>query len=96
MSDKMTGTAVVEVTRVKEHAKYGKRYRVSKRVKAHNEKNEYRAGDRVVVEETRPLSREKRWRILRKVVVGGAAPEAEAGSMAGNEASVTGESETAQ
>ncbi|MBI4193375.1 MAG: 30S ribosomal protein S17 [Candidatus Colwellbacteria bacterium] len=70
VSDKMAKTVVVEVTRVKRHPKYGKYYRVSKRLKAHNEEGEYRAGERVVIEETRPLSREKRWRVVGRVEAG--------------------------
>lgn len=66
VSDKMDKTAVVLVKRLKEHPKYKKRYWVSKRFKAHDEKNEYKIGDRVVIEETRPLSKEKRWRVKGK------------------------------
>ena len=67
VSDKMDKTAVVLVKRLKEHPKYKKRYWVSKRFKAHDEKNEYKIGDRVVIEETRPLSKEKRWKVIKKV-----------------------------
>ena len=67
VSDKMDKTAVVLVKRLKEHPKYKKRYWVSKRFKAHDEKNEYKIGDRVVIEETRPLSKEKRWKIIGKI-----------------------------
>ena len=67
VSDKMDKTAVVLVKRLKEHPKYKKRYWVSKRFKAHDEKNEYKIGDRVVIEETRPLSKEKRWRIIARI-----------------------------
>ncbi len=67
VSDKMQKTRVVEVSRVKLHPKYKKRYMVNTRFKAHDEKNEYKIGDKVVIEETRPLSREKRWRIIGKI-----------------------------
>lgn len=68
VSDKMAKTRVVQISRVKMHPKYLKRYNVSNKFKAHDEKNEYKVGDKVVIEETRPLSREKRWRIISKVV----------------------------
>ncbi len=68
VSDKMTKTRVVEVQREKKHPKYLKYYGVTTRFKAHDEKNEYHTGDKVVMEETRPLSKEKRWRIISKVV----------------------------
>ena len=67
VSDRMTKTRVVEVERVKQHPKYLKRYAVSRRYKAHDEHGEYKTGDRVVIEETRPLSREKRWRIVSRI-----------------------------
>lgn len=67
VSDKMQKTVVVAVTRLKWHPKYKKQYKVTKRFKAHDEKGEYRSGDRVVIEETRPLSKEKRWRVVKKV-----------------------------
>ena len=65
-SDKMNKTRVVEVKRSKKHHKYLKYYTVTKRFKAHDEKNEYHVGDNVIIEETRPLSKEKRWRIVMK------------------------------
>ncbi len=65
VSDKMTRTAVVEVTRLKMHPLYKKRYRTRKRYKVHDEKNEAHVGDRVIFEECRPLSREKRWRLVK-------------------------------
>ncbi|HUO75763.1 MAG TPA: 30S ribosomal protein S17 [Candidatus Paceibacterota bacterium] len=61
VSDKMTKTVVVEVSRLKVHPKYKKRYVVTTRYKAHDEKGEYHVGDRVVMTETRPLSKTKRW-----------------------------------
>lgn len=66
VSDKMTKTVVVEVTRLKEHAKYHRRFKVSERYKAHDEKGEYHTGDQVVIEACRPLSRDKRWRVKGK------------------------------
>jgi len=67
VSDKMQKTIVVRVERIKEHPKYKKRYKVSKRYKAHNEKGEYKIGDKVVLEECRPLSKDKRWKVIKKV-----------------------------
>lgn len=66
VSDKMDKTVVVEVERIKEHPKYKRRYRVHKRYKAHDEENRYQVGDKVIIEECRPLSREKRWRVIGK------------------------------
>lgn len=65
VSRKMNKTAVVRVDRVQMHPKYGKRYTVSKRYKVHDEKNESKLGDVVIFEECRPISREKRWRLVR-------------------------------
>ena len=66
VSDKQNKTIVVKVDRVKAHSKYGKRYKRSKSFKVHDEKNEYKVGDKVAFIECRPLSKEKRWRILSK------------------------------
>jgi small subunit ribosomal protein S17 len=60
-------TRVVLVSRVQVHPKYGKRFRTSQRYQAHDEQNTYKLGDRVVIEETRPYSRTKRFRIVSKV-----------------------------
>lgn len=59
---KLTATVVVE--RIKVHPKYGKRQRFSLRLHCHNPADRFKAGDRVRVEECRPLSRTKRWRIV--------------------------------
>ncbi|HEY4106104.1 MAG TPA: 30S ribosomal protein S17 [Polyangiaceae bacterium] len=66
-SDKMDKTVVVEVVRFKREGVYKKYVRVRKRYKAHDEKNEYKTGDRVEIVESRPLSREKRWAVARLV-----------------------------
>ena len=66
VSDKMTKTAVVEILRLKKHPKYKKYYKVSKRFKAHNPDNQYHTGDKVTIQETRPMSKEKRWVITGK------------------------------
>ena len=67
VSDTMQKTRVVRIERVYRHPKYERVVRMSKKLKAHDEANESRVGDRVLIEETRPLSREKRWRI-RKIL----------------------------
>ena len=64
-SDKMNKTRVVTVERRLAHAKYGKYMTKRATYKPHDEKNEYRVGDRVEIVESRPLSREKRWRVER-------------------------------
>lgn len=64
VSDKMAKTVVVTVTRLKKHSKYGKYFRITNRFKAHDEKGEYHVGDKVLIQETRPMSKEKRWRTI--------------------------------
>jgi small subunit ribosomal protein S17 len=66
ISSKADKTAVIVVETVKRHPLYGKVIRVQRRFKAHDEDNSAREGDRVVIEECRPLSREKRWRIVER------------------------------
>ncbi|MNC99107.1 30S ribosomal protein S17 [compost metagenome] len=60
----MTKTRVVRIERVFRHPRYERVITRSKRLKAHDEQNASKVGDRVLIEETRPLSKEKRWRIL--------------------------------
>lgn len=67
VSDKMSKTCVVRVDRKKWHPKYKKQYTVSRKFKVHDEKNEAHIGDKVIFHETRPLSRDKRWRLLEVV-----------------------------
>lgn len=67
VSDKMQKTAVVKITHYKKHPKYLKYYEASTRLKAHNENNEYKTGDKVIIQETRPMSKEKRWKIITKI-----------------------------
>jgi len=64
ISNKMQKTVVVRVERIKEHPKYKRRYRVHKKYKARDEKGEYKLGDKVIIEECRPISKEKRWRVI--------------------------------
>ncbi len=63
VSDKMIKTRVVLIERVVRHPRYERVVKRSKRLKAHDEANASRVGDRVLIEETRPLSKGKRWRI---------------------------------
>lgn len=63
VSDKMDKTVVVNVTRDFMHPLYKKVVRIKKKIKAHDEKNECHIGDRVLLMETRPISKEKRWRV---------------------------------
>lgn len=67
VSNKMSKTVVVAVTRLKKHPKYKKYFKVTKRFKAHDEKGEYHTGDKVIIQETRPMSKEKRWRIVSRI-----------------------------
>ena len=67
VSAKMQKTVVVEVERVKEHPKYKRRFKVHNKFKAHDEKGEYKEGDVVVIEEGRPLSKDKNWTVISKV-----------------------------
>ncbi len=67
VSDAMQKTRVVRIERVYRHPQYQRVIRVSKKLKAHDEGNETKVGDRVLIEETRPMSKEKRWRI-RKIL----------------------------
>ncbi len=67
LSDKMEKTRVVAVSRLIKHRKYLKYYKATKKIKAHDEKNEFRTGDKVIIEEMRPMSKEKRWRIVEKL-----------------------------
>jgi len=57
-------TVVVTVHRYEKHPKYHKKYRVSKKFHAHTENQDLNVGDEVVIAETRPLSKMKRWRVL--------------------------------
>ncbi|MFA6171061.1 MAG: 30S ribosomal protein S17 [Patescibacteria group bacterium] len=64
VSDKMQKTIVVRVNRTKMHPRYKKRYVVSERYKVHDEKDQYKEGDKVQFVECRPLSKDKRWKVV--------------------------------
>ena len=64
VSDKMEKTVVVTIERRVQHPVYGKMIRRTKKLKAHDEQNEAKTGDTVRIMETRPLSKDKRWRVV--------------------------------
>ena len=64
VSDKMDKTVVVSVSRFVKHPKYGKYYKVSKKYKAHDPENKHKVGDAVEIVETRPISKDKRFKVL--------------------------------
>lgn len=66
VSDKMDKTVVVNVQRFVKHKKYGKFYKIDKKYKAHDENNEFKTGDKVTIEETRPISKDKNFKVLKK------------------------------
>jgi len=67
ISNKMEKTVVVQVEEIRKHPLYKRRYRFHKKYKAHNEKSDLKIGDKVVIEECRPMSKEKRWRVIKKL-----------------------------
>ena len=67
VSDKMEKTVVVRVERLVQHPVYKKYIKRRTTYKAHDENNEFRIGDRVEIIETRPISKDKRWRVLKLV-----------------------------
>ena len=64
VSDKMQKTVVVSIERRVQHPVYGKMVRRTKKLKAHDEENQAKTGDTVRIMETRPLSKDKRWRVV--------------------------------
>ena len=64
LSNKMTKTIVVQIRRKARHPEYGKVVEIAKKFKVHDEKSQAKPGDRVRIVETRPLSKEKRWRLV--------------------------------
>lgn len=69
VSDKMTKTIVVRVDQTKIHPLYHKRYTVSRKYHVHDPEQTHHVGDEVWIKETRPLSRQKRWRVLKKETI---------------------------
>ena len=66
VSDKMDKTVVVLVSNFIKHPKYGKYYKVSKKYKAHDEENKFKVGDKVEIIETRPISKDKKFKVINK------------------------------
>ncbi|TSD02314.1 MAG: small subunit ribosomal protein S17 [Parcubacteria group bacterium Athens0714_24] len=67
VSDAMNKTVVVLVNRYVKHPKYKKYLKKSKKYKAHDENNEYKKGDNVLIEETRPISKDKHFKVSAKI-----------------------------
>ncbi|KKQ91147.1 MAG: 30S ribosomal protein S17 [Candidatus Azambacteria bacterium GW2011_GWA2_39_10] len=67
ISDKMNKTVVVKVDDFKKHPRYGRYYKSSKKYKAHDEKGEFHIGDKVLIKETRPLSKNKSFAVIKKI-----------------------------
>lgn len=66
VSDKMDKTVVVSVSRFIKHPKYGKFYSQNKKYKAHDAENKYKIGDKVEIIETRPISKDKKFKVITK------------------------------
>lgn len=64
VSDKMDKTIVIAVTTLKQHKIYKKFHKATKKYKAHDEKNQCKVGDIVKIQETRPISKDKRWEVV--------------------------------
>lgn len=67
ISDKMQKTIIVKVGRLFKHPKYTKMIKRISKFKAHDEKNEAKVGDRVLIAETKPISKDKRWRLVKVI-----------------------------
>jgi len=65
VSDKMDKTRIVKIDNLKWHPKYKKQYKVSKKYKVHDEKNQAKVGNLIIFQECRPISRDKRWRLIK-------------------------------
>ena len=64
VSDKMDKTIVVLVERIKQHPRYKKRYKIHKKYKAHDPENKYKVGDKIQIQESKPISKDKKWKVL--------------------------------
>ena len=67
VSDKMDKTIVVQIVRKAKHPLYGKTVKITKKYKAHDEENVAKIGDKVTITETRPISKDKKWRLVEVV-----------------------------
>jgi small subunit ribosomal protein S17 len=66
VSNRMTKTVTVKIDRFKLHPVYGKRYRATTKLKAHDEKEQFKIGDPIEIVECRPMSKDKKWRVVYK------------------------------
>ena len=66
ISDKMNKTVVVSVSRFVKHPKYGKFYKINKKYKAHDKENKYKLGEKVEIIETKPISKDKKFKVIYK------------------------------
>ncbi|MBD3282205.1 MAG: 30S ribosomal protein S17 [Candidatus Portnoybacteria bacterium] len=64
VSDKMNKTVVVLTERFKEHPRYRKRYRIFKKYKAHDPEGKYKVGDKIMIKESKPISKDKKWIVI--------------------------------
>lgn len=64
VGDKMDKTIVVSISRFVKHPKYGKFYKINKKYKVHDEKNKYKIGDKVEIIEVKPISKDKRFKVI--------------------------------
>lgn len=64
ISDKMDKTIVVQVSHLKKHPKYKKRYQVNKKYKVHDPENKFKIHDKVSFIECRPISKDKHWKVI--------------------------------
>lgn len=67
IADKMQNTKIVGIDVKKRHPIYQRSFIVTSKIKAHDDKNEFVKGDTVEIQETRPISRDKAWKIIRKI-----------------------------
>lgn len=67
VSNKMLKTVVVKVERIIQSKKYKKRFKIQKKYKAHAENENYNVGDTVLIEECSPISKEKKWKVMKKL-----------------------------
>lgn len=67
ISAKMDKTAIVQVYRTTQHSFYKRVIKKANKFKVHDENNELKEGDKVIIDETRPISKEKRWRLIEKI-----------------------------
>ena len=67
ISNKSDKTIAVLVERAKKHPRYQKYFKVKKRFLAHDEENKYKIGDKVVIEECKPISKKKCWKVIEKI-----------------------------